>query len=597
MTTVDPITTQDYYQLAASLSGVHYGDRDLAGASQRAERRAAREAIESRRAMLLAELAVVEAELDPAGGQGPNPVRNEVRFPAIAARFVRLSIQATSDGGEPGIDELEVFGPTGDTNLALASTPALATASSLLPGYAIHQIAHLNDGATGNDHSWISHERGQGWVQIELSHAAPIERVVWSRDRQGVFRDRTASRYEVAVSDDANTWRQVFDSTAPRPDDKPAASARRAELAAERDRLVTARTKVDAELAALADFPLTWAALAQTPEAVHVLLRGDVRAPGELATPAGLSSMPHAAPAWGLPPNADDRARRAALARWITAPENPLTARVIVNRLWHYHFGQGLVDTPSDFGFQGGRPSHPELLDWLAAELVAQHYSLRAIHRLILHSACYRQSVADQPAAAERDPGNRWLWRANRRRLDAESLRDAILATAGTLDRTAGGPSFRLFEYTDGNIPVFAPRDDVQPATWRRSLYRHAVRSHSTPLLDQWDCPDCSVMAPARSRTTTPLQTLSLWNNRFVLLQAERFAERVRRETGNSTESGSPVPEDVVLARQVARAWELVYSRPPTTEERALAGTVVAEHGLAALARALWNSNEFLYIE
>jgi hypothetical protein len=228
----------------------------------------------------------------------------------------------------------------------------------------------------------------------------------------------------------------------------------------------------------------------------------------------------------------------------------------MVNRLWHYHFGVGLVDTPSDFGFNGGRPSHPELLDWLADEFVKSGYRVKHIHRLIVTSATYAQGSRHRPEAAKRDADNRWLWRKSPHRLEAEALRDAILAVAGQLNDKQGGPGYQDFKLTiRGATHYYTPSETDDANLYRRSIYRTWARSGRNGLLDAHDCPDPSATAPRRALTTTPLQALSLMNNAFVLRMADRFAERLKKETGDD------------VGKQIARAYELAYGRNATAEE------------------------------
>jgi hypothetical protein len=575
----DPIPTRDYYRLAAVFSGVKFDDRPLAAAEPSravAEQLAAHD---RRLGEITKRLADINAQIADLGAGELNPQRNEERFEPIEAQFVRFTIERTNDGTEPGLDELELYEASGD-NQALASRGAKATASSLLPGYAIHQVAHLNDGQVGNSHSWISNERGVGWAQIELPRPARLARIVWGRDRAGQFRDRLAVEYRIEYSLDGRHFQRLA-TRADRPA-TPESVGRLAELRTQRQSLHEERQRINDAKAKLDGLPKAWAAVSGEPVPLKVLKRGDVLTPGDDAPPAALSALPLTGEL-GIQPADTEPQRRLKLAQWIADPANPLTWRVIVNRLWHYHFGAGLVLTPSDLGATAAPPSHPDLLDWLADELRRDGGRLKALHRLIVRSATYRQSSGDGPAAAV-DAGNRLLWRMNRRRLDAESLRDSILAVAGTLDGRAGGPSYRPFHYIEGNIPVYEVLAE-RPEFWRRTVYRHTVRTHRSPLLDAFDCPDSSVMTPARSQTTTPLQALGLLNNAFVLEQSRYFAERVMRESGSEP------------AAQVHRAYRLALLRAPSEPERAEAVSFVTAHRLEDFCRVLFNTNEFLYVD
>ena len=280
------------------------------------------------------------------------------------------------------------------------------------------------------------------------------------------------------------------------------------------------------------------------------------------------------------------RSGEQALAKWITDANNPLFARVIVNRLWHYHFGSGLVETPNDLGFNGGRPSHPELLDFLAGELIRQGWRLKMLHRMIVLSAVYRQASRQRPAATKIDAENRLLWRKSPARLEAEAVRDAMLMTAGVLDRTMGGPSYLDFRtYFFKGTQFYDPVDQVGPAFTRRSLYRMGARGGRSPFLDTFDCPDPSTTTPRRAVTTTPLQALTLFNNAMVLHLAEQLADRLRREAGAD------------MQRQVRLAFLLAYGRAPEARELALVTPFVERHGLTAFCRVMFNSNEFVQVD
>ncbi len=330
-----------------------------------------------------------------------------------------------------------------------------------------------------------------------------------------------------------------------------------------------------------------YAVTPRQPEVAHVLLRGDPARPGAVVAAGGVRAVAGPDADFRLPPEAPEAECRRRLAAWVTHPKNPLFARVIVNRLWHHHFGVGLVDTPNDFGFNGGRPSHPELLDWLASELAAGGWRLKHLHRLIVTSAAYRQGVGWNEQAARLDAGNRLLWRKAPRRLEAEAVRDAALHVAGRLNPRMGGPGFqdtRQVRAPGTSAVLYLPAEG-DGEDLRRSLYRVWSRGGRDRLLDAFDCPDPSATAPSRAVTTTPLQALALLNNALVLRTAGDFAERLKREAGGD------------VARQVRRAYLLAYGRAPSAEEAELAERVVREHGLAVLTRAIFNSNEFLYVD
>jgi hypothetical protein len=321
------------------------------------------------------------------------------------------------------------------------------------------------------------------------------------------------------------------------------------------------------------------------PPLFHILERGDYRLPGPTVTPAGIAAVTGLPADFGLAADAPEAERRKALARWITDPRHPLTARVIVNRLWQHHFGVGLVDTPNDFGFNGGRPSHPELLDWLASELIRQKWSLKAIHRAIVLSAAYRRSSGPRRDLVRVDAGNRLLGRREPRRLEAEAFRDAVLAVSGGLDLGMGGPGFLDVATRPGPSSIYEPTEPTGPGSHRRSVYRTWVRAGAQPLLDSLDCPEPSVSTPRRAATTTPLQALALLNDGFMLDQAQVFADRLSREAGRDP------------GVQIVRAYRLAFGRAPDRDEERAARAFTAEHGLVPFCLALFNANEFLYVD
>ena len=267
------------------------------------------------------------------------------------------------------------------------------------------------------------------------------------------------------------------------------------------------------------------------PAPTHRLFRGDPLQPREEVAPGGVAGL---GPQWHLPETAPERDRRRALADWITSPHHPLSARVIVNRLWHYHFGTGLVDTPSDLGLNGGRPSHPELLDWLASELIDSGWSLKSLHRLIVTSRAYRQASDLRPEAIAVDAQARLLWRYPPRRLEAEALRDAILAVSGSLNPQMGGPGFDLFEPNTNYVKVYATKTAFSADDFRRMVYQSKPRSELDTFFGPFDCPDAGQVQPKRTSSTTPLQALNLLNGEFLLDQADRCAKRIERDIFDS---------------------------------------------------------------
>lgn len=288
----------------------------------------------------------------------------------------------------------------------------------------------------------------------------------------------------------------------------------------------------------------------------HVLKGGAWDNPGDPVEPGFLTLLAPGAAKIRPPQGVASTGRRTALAEWMTSPDNPLTARVAVNRLWHWHFGQGIAGTPSDFGIMGQRPTHPELLDWLADEFVRTGWDVKRMHKLIVLSNAYRQSADHNEISAAKDSRNRLLWKFPRQRLEGEIIRDSSLAVAGALNTKAGGPSV-MPELPDG-MP--APRGGWKLSSPdernRRSVYIFVRRNARYPMLEAFDMPDTHESCGRRNQTITAPQALSLMNGKVVLDWAQSFAGRVQREGG---------PD---LRGQIERAYELAYSRKPDGSER-----------------------------
>jgi mono/diheme cytochrome c family protein len=327
------------------------------------------------------------------------------------------------------------------------------------------------------------------------------------------------------------------------------------------------------------------------PRPIFLLARGQVTTPGREMQPAALSALDAVLPArFDLAPDAPEGARRVALAQWITDSRNPLTWRSIVNRVWLYHFGRGIVETPNDFGRMGALPTHPELLDWLAVTFRDElGGSLKNLHRLIVLSAAYRQtSIATNQKAEQSDSGNALLWRQNRRKLEAEAVHDAVLAASGKLDLKAGGPGWRDFVIEH---PEHSPHykydlaDPNDPATWRRSIYRFIVRSQTQPFMTVLDCADPSMRVDKRNESVSPAQALALLNNGFMVVQATHFAARVKADAGDD------------VGAQIDRAFRLATGRAPRAEEKEKLTAFALHHGMANACRVILNLNEFTFVD
>ncbi len=338
----------------------------------------------------------------------------------------------------------------------------------------------------------------------------------------------------------------------------------------------------------------------------HVFQGGSPQKRGDVVYPSSLSVMgPDHSAAYSLPGDSSEAERRKRLAEWIVSSDNPLAPRVLVNRIWHYHFGTGIVSTPSDFGFMGGKPTHPGLLDYLAGQLVQDGWRIKGLHKSIVMSQTYRQSSEYREEAAQLDGRSRLLWRFPPRRLSAEEVRDTALQISGVWQRTGdvaepapakssasgtsgdvpdGGPGFRLYQYLQDNVSTYVPLDRHDASTYRRAIYHQNARASVVDLMTEFDLPDCAFSTPRRSRTTTPLQALTLLNHQFTLDMADALASRIESQADVSTD-------------QVRLAFRLCYSRMPVTEEQEECVAFVTVHGLPALCRALLNTSELIYVK
>lgn len=564
----DPIPTRDYYRLTAVFRGVGFGNRKVATAEiekqydnaskpVRDELDQVRRALASiedpvRNSLLRAKYAAFDRYREKEPLRLPlNPVWNRNRFAAVSAKHWRLVLTG-HQAKLPTIENLQLL-PAG---AALEKWQGSAKPSDDAPAI----IALPSPGGI-------------------------VSEIVWSGH---------ATVYRLEASDDGVSWRLIcssFDHVGRNELDLPTltpdefARALSPETQARWKDLLDRRSSLEKQLASIPSPPLVYAAKPRSVEKAYLLERGSVSKPGEELAPGALTAVAQLGGDLHVSADAPDRERRMRLADWIANPKNPLTARVIVNRVWQSHFGQGIVNTPSDFGLNGDRPSHPELLDWLAVSFMENGWSLKWLHRLILNSETYRQSARLDEKAQSIDAGNRLLWRMPLKRMDAETLRDSILFATGSLDlQHRGGPSFALQKKGDRGTFIYAALENDGPEVWKRAVYRFVVRGGERIMLDSFDCPDPAVATPQRSISNTPVQALTLLNNGFVLKQAGLLAARIVREAGASP------------AAQIDRAYDLLYGRSPSAKERELGESFLLKQSLSLYCRALLNSNEFVYV-
>ena len=520
--------------------------------------------------------------LRPTAGAGP---LNTDRFHPVRASRLRFRILNTNSL-EPCLDELEVLNTAG-ANMALASLGCKATTSgdTVVPDR--HQPNFINDGQYGNERSWMSNEPGKGSVELEFPEPQEIDRVLWSRDRTGKFLDRLPIEYAIEVYVD-DQWQLVADSTdrqphiagLPRGPEFTLAGLSPADAVQASD-LLKKKAELEKQIQSAEMGQQVFAGKFRAPDEIRLLNRGDPEQPREEVLPSVIAALSEV----HLSKETPEQERRSILANWIASSQNPLTARVMVNRIWQGHFGIGLVDTPSDFGNNGMSPTHPAILDWLASEFIRSGWSIKQMHRRIVLSATYRQSSRSDAsnAGSTADSEARLLWRFPSRRLEAESLRDSMLSVSGLLNTKMYGRGFDMFDKR-GGLSGFAPIEKLTAENQRRMIYAHKIRRETEAVFGAFDCPDAGQSTALRRHSTTPIQALNLLNSRFTLDVSKAFAERVVREAGDKIEE------------QIQHAYQLALNRNATLEELKESDPVVREHGLELLCRVLFNCNEFLFV-
>ncbi len=619
----DPISQADYYALYATFAGIRHGSVPWASAEEKKARAAKLKPLEDRKAALEKSLAVLDAGILERGRQNlgghrakwPRPPVDRTgtteTVAPVTTKFVRLVCEAQDINPSAktfNIDEFEVWsaGPEA-VNVALSAKGGKASGQARqiedFPGAYGPQLAI--DGKTGA--RFLS---TGDTLTIELARPTPIDRVVFSsakgEEEPAHPKFAFVAEYRIEVSADGETWTEVAHGR----DRRPHGEIRKAQGAArnqanrlshleyrllaleetaeeKQSRAATARdlAAVNAEIRRIPPLPTLWMGRRSPEDAkspFHLFIGGNPQRPGDAVVPASLSTLAAVAPPYQLPETTPEAERRRQLAEWITHPDNPLPARVLANRLWHYHFGTGIVDTPNDFGYMGGRPTHPELLDFLAGKLKENGWRLKPMHRLIMLSETYRQSSDYHEETAQKDGDSRLLWRFPPRRLSAEEIRDTILAVSGKLDLTKGGPGFRLYHFMQDNVSTYEPLDEHGPETYRRAVYHQNARASVVDLMTDFDQPDCTLPTPRRAQTTTPLQALTMLNHDFTVDMAEALATQVGK--------GTP-------AEQASRLFHFAYQREPSSDESARVADTIGSAGLRAVCRAILNSSELIYLD
>ena len=573
----DPVSTRDYYAMTAVFQDIEFGSRHPEYSPEHPLRQ--------RGAELWKQIAEQRQQLRSFGGWEEDwGAYRELHFKPVTTHAVRIRFKMTNIF----LDELEVLGTQGlNLNLALARRGTHVLGYPEKGFETRNPIERLNDGEYGTM-IWrvnVENDDERPWVQFDFAEPETINRLRLSNNREYFYdtdyldRKPNLPRYEfdVDILNDDGEWLPWVGTWA--------VNKKLNEQHPERQHSLDEIQRLIARLAEEGPRPSFVARLIE-PEVTHVLLRGSPENPRDEVFPAGPAVLDGDI---GLTSEAPGPKRRRAFADWITSAKNPLTARVMVNRLWHHVFGSGLVPTTSDFGNAGAPPTHPELLDWLAAEFIeptfsqAHSWSTKSLIRLLVMSDAFRQSSQPRDDGLTVDAGSQLFWRYPPKRVEAEVIRDAILQASGNLDLTVGGRSYRIHN-EKRTYAQWEVVNNYGPDTWRRMIYQKRMRRVDDQLFTAFDFPDCGQVRARRPVSTTPLQALNLMNSEFVIDQSNQIAERARRD----------IDGDLELA--IDRCFELLVGRPPTVAERSSCLELIPDGDLPLVCRAIINSNEFAFL-
>ena len=622
----DPISHEDYYGLYATFAGVRHGSVPWATREAKQTHANLRQPLEERLSDLETELETLQntvllrsrsniADFESLWTRPPvDRLGTEERFNPVQAKFVRFVCESQDlnlfTNKAHKIDEFEIWSAGNNPrNVALSTNGGKASGKSRVS----EELPELYVAQQAIDGDYDSQYFADGpELTIELAEPTWVDRIMFSSVRTGGAPEHTknlfVAEYRIEVSLDGKSWQEVAHGR----DRKPVAkkisnpnSAEQTTFMSHLDFRLIRSGKTETEnqfeqqiqgeinrlredLEDIDPLPTVFMGTRLPEDAqgpFHIFVGGSPQRRGYEVVPASLSTLDRVMPKYRLAQETDESTRRLELANWITHPDNPLTPRVLANRIWQYHFGTGIVDTPNDLGYMGGQPTHPELLDFLSNKLIENNWQLKALHKLVMLSEAYSQSSTWNEDSAKVDADSRLLWRFPQRRLSAEEIRDTFLFLSGKLDTTMGGPGFRLYDYTFDTVTTYVPLDSHGPETFRRAIYHHNARASVVDLMTDFDQPDCTLSTPRRSQTTTPLQALTMMNHSFTRDMANAIAFRVRQQ----------FPED--LPKQVEAVFKIAYQRRADADELDQSMKVVGDHGLRALCRAILNSSELIYLD
>ena len=576
----DPVSLKDYYALTAVFEDIEFGGRQPEYAEQHP--------LSQRGAKILAQIDTLREKLKATGGWEEDwGAYRELHFPAVTTKAVRVRFKTMY----VGLDELEFFGPKNlGQNLALANYGTKLTGFPAAGIENRNPLARISDGEYGTM-AWRARVEKDAdqypYVQFDFKSNELVDRLRISSNREYYYdtdyleRMPTLPRYEFDVDyqkEDGSwqPWVGTWFVNKKLNQDHPERQA----ILKEIQSLVLAYFEQGPQPSFVGRFI--------EPQITHVLLRGSPESPRDEVAPAGLELF---SGNLGLSSESSGDERRLAFANWITSDQNPLTARVMVNRIWHHVFGTGIVSTTGDFGQAGAPPSHPELLEWLAAEFVSpekqssnnHNWSMHHMIRLMVMSDAFRQSSLPNSDGLEKDAGARLLWRFPPKRVEAEVIRDSILLASGKLNPSIGGKSYRIHNQKK-TYAQWEVVNNYGPHTWRRLLYQERMRRVDDQIFTAFDFPDCGQVRAKRPVSTTPLQALNLLNSQFVLEQTKFIAERAMAES------------DSKLPAAVERCFHLLLGRTPDKDELKVCLSLADQYDLSIVCRALINSNEFAFL-
>lgn len=575
----DPISINDYYAMTAVFADVEFGSR-FPELSVDHPRRRAGDAIWGDIAKQRGQLRSTGPWIEDWGAYV------EVHFNPVKSKAIRIRFNSKN----VSLDEVQIFGASGSkTNYAHADQQTTVSGFPEKGFEGRNPIQRVNDGQFGTM-VWRAKlppkSEESPWVQFDFNAVKEVGRIRLSTNRV-YFNDTDYlarkpgygfGNYEIETMGDDGQWKSAAGSW-----------WIQNKLDKENDKRSEALNSIQQSIKQLADQGPQPSFIGRLvpPKSTHVLLRGSPESPRDEVFAAGPEVINGDL---DLKETATGKERRSAFAHWLATKENPLTARVLANRLWHHVFGSGIVTTTSDFGIAGAAPTHPELLDWLAAELVepsdtrSEPWSMKSLIRLLVTSEAFKRSSRPSTQGIAKDAGSALLWRYPPRRVEAEVIRDAILQASGKLDQTIGGRSYRIHNVKK-TYAQWEVVDNAGPDTWRRMIYQERMRRVDDQIFTAFDFPDCGQVRAKRPVSTTPLQALNLLNSPFVVKQSELIAERAERETrGQGVEAA------------IQNCFVLLLNRKPTSDELANCMAVVKESGLAMVCRALLNSNEFAFL-